>query len=84
MPDKERLIEQSWLSYRESVIPKDAGSVQLQECRRAFYAGAQGLFTIFMMVFDPRHDVTDGDLATMSSIEAELKRYVAKVKAGLA
>ncbi len=82
MPDKERLIEESWLSYREQVIPKDAPAMQVTECRRAFYAGARGLFSTIMNILEPGEEATDGDLATMSSIEAELNRYVAQVRAG--
>lgn len=33
-------IKDAWESYRDSVMPKDAGPVQLQECQRAFFAGA--------------------------------------------
>lgn len=33
-----------WESYRASLMPPDAGEVQVIECRRAFYAGAVHLF----------------------------------------
>lgn len=36
-------IEKEWMQYEALVIPKDAGSIQRQETRRAFYAGAQAL-----------------------------------------
>jgi hypothetical protein len=32
-------INERWNDYRERVIPKDAGEIQLKETRRAFYAG---------------------------------------------
>jgi hypothetical protein len=38
-PKVERLAE-SWESFERAVIPADAGPVQRQEMRRAFYAGA--------------------------------------------
>jgi len=82
--DKERLIEEAWLSYREAVIPKDAGSTQLIESRRAFYAGAHGLFTAIMMILEPGSEATDADLRTMTSIDGELRRFNSQVKAGLA
>lgn len=28
-----------WESYAREVVPKDAGPIQRQECRRAFFAG---------------------------------------------
>jgi hypothetical protein len=82
--DKELLIEKCWLSYREAVIPSNAPSVQLIESRRAFYAGAQGLLQTVMGILDPGSEATEADLQTMSLIEAELKRFAAKVKVGLA
>jgi transcriptional regulator NrdR family protein len=35
------VIQAGWESYLEEVIPKDAGPVQREECRRAFFAGAK-------------------------------------------
>lgn len=83
-PDKERLIETPWLAYREQVIPQNAGTAQLTECRRAFYAGAHALLTTIMNILEPGADATEGDLRTMDSIAAELKRFNAQVKAGIA
>jgi hypothetical protein len=40
-----RLLEQ-WNSYSQAVMPRDASAVQIQECRRAFYAGAQALMGV--------------------------------------
>ena len=84
MPDRELLIEQAWLSYSDNVIPKGAPAVQLQETRRAFYAGAQALFQTLLNILDPGTEETERDLETMNFIDAELKRFVAKVKVGLA
>jgi hypothetical protein len=36
-------IQEEFDSYRKAVIPADAPLVQVVECRRAFYAGAQAL-----------------------------------------
>jgi len=33
-------INDAWESYRDGVLPKDAPQVQVDECRKAFYAGA--------------------------------------------
>lgn len=35
-----KTIAQLWDSYEQEVIPAGAGETQVQECRRAFYAGA--------------------------------------------
>lgn len=37
------VLIQVWDSYQSQVIPKSAGKVQIDECRRAFFAGAQAL-----------------------------------------
>jgi hypothetical protein len=83
MPDKELLIETGWLLYREQVIPAEAGAIQLTECRRAFYAGALSLFTTIMNILEPGADATEGDLTTLTLIQAELKRFNAQVLAGV-
>jgi hypothetical protein len=41
-------LEPEWLSYRRQVVPRDAGGVQVEECRRAFYAGAAALYAVVM------------------------------------
>lgn len=33
-------IQEGWIGYSKGVIPKDASAVQIEETRRAFYAGA--------------------------------------------
>jgi len=35
-----------WDTYAARVLPKDAGPIQVQEIRRAFYAGAWGMFNL--------------------------------------
>lgn len=35
-----RTIEDGWIEYYRVVIPKNAGQVQKEETKRAFYAGA--------------------------------------------
>ena len=32
-------IREAWESYRAQVMPVNAGRIQIQECRSAFYAG---------------------------------------------
>lgn len=77
-------IGQLWLGYREQVLPKNAGSVQLMETRRAFYAGAHALFTELMVMFDPNSEPTSEDVRRLSLVETELKRFNDRVKQGLA
>lgn len=44
-------VAKAWASYREQVVPAAAGSTQVQECQRAFYAGAQAM--LFLIVHEP-------------------------------
>lgn len=39
-------VKQQWDSFFEQVIPPTAGAAQLQETRRAFYAGAWAMFCL--------------------------------------
>ena len=40
----DQLIRKLWASYERDILtPAGAPPIQVQECRRAFYAGARGL-----------------------------------------
>ncbi len=81
MPDKK--IEALWSSYR-AILPKDAGTTQIIETRRAFYAGAQGLFHAILNSLEPGQDATDGDLKYMDDIQRELSDFAMLIKDGVA
>jgi hypothetical protein len=49
-------IAEEWEGYREAVIPKNAGEVQIMETRRAFYAGALALSTLIAGFSDKESD----------------------------
>ena len=36
----ERTLKEAWERYRHKIIPEKVGVIQIQESRRAFYAGA--------------------------------------------
>jgi hypothetical protein len=78
----QKIIEAAWISYAERVIPATAPPVQYQECRRAFYAGAGGLFAGIMTVLDPGAEPTEADCARMESIQNELDGYLADLLRG--
>lgn len=65
-------IAQAWESYRRDVVPATASAVQVQECRRAFYAGAQGLLTALLTALDPATEPTERDLRLMDDVHTEL------------
>jgi hypothetical protein len=80
---KKTLIREAWLSYRDQVIPRNAGSTQLMESRRAFYAGANALLTSIMGALDPESEPTEADFSVMQDIQSELDEFVKQVKAGI-
>jgi hypothetical protein len=83
MPNEER-IKFQWDSYRIFVLPNDAPAVQIQECKRAFFAGAEGLMRVVMSALDPTLEPTANDLKAMEEIQRELSNFAEAVKAGKA
>jgi hypothetical protein len=73
--DDGRLIEAGWTGYRVLVLPADASAVQIDECRMAFMAGSQHLFSSLMNILDPGEAETQGDIHKMELIERELRVF---------
>lgn len=68
------LLASQWDLFRTTVIPHDASPVQLQEMRRAFYAGCASLFDIQMQMTAPGKTEEDG-MDVMSRIQEELMQF---------
>lgn len=78
LTDDGKLIEAGWMTYRYLVMQAAAPQIQIDECRMAFFAGAQHLFgSILALVSEGGRDATPKDLERMSQIDAELKAFVA-------
>jgi hypothetical protein len=78
-----KLIGDQWRSYAEQIVPADAPKVQMQETRRAFYAGAQALFGVCFEIGGD--DVSEDEgLRSLESVREELNRFVDAVKHGRA
>jgi hypothetical protein len=75
-------IRREWESFERDVVPKDAPLVQRQEMRRAFYAGARGLFRIQLDEFAAMSDAEAE--RGMQAIEEELRQFLRDVKEGRA
>lgn len=73
------MIAEAWASYRERVVPVEAGEVQVEECRRAFYAGASAAFYGIMAAASPGPELTAADDAMAEKIDAELRAFAARV-----
>lgn len=78
LADQGKLIEAGWVGYRLMVLSPTAPPVQLDECRMAFMAGAQHLFSSIMNILDPGLEETEADLHKMDLIDKELKAFLAE------
>ena len=70
-----KYIEIGWQSYRKLVVPDDAGEVQVNESRQAFYAGAAVLFEGIIGGLDGGSEATDADIQRMDDIQAEITAF---------
>ena len=76
-----RLVEAGWLGFRAKVIPPNAGTVQIEECRRCFFSGCAHLFYSLLTVMGPGSDEpSEDDMAKMALIDDELRRFIQGVK----
>jgi hypothetical protein len=78
-------IANEWQNFERVLLdPARAGRMQRQEMRRAFYAGAQSLFTLITLAVSPGDEITQADLTLMEDIDQELKQFGRDVQAGKA
>lgn len=47
-----RTIQKHWEGYKNLVLPPHASDIQIEECRRAFYAGAISCLNVMDSVGD--------------------------------
>lgn len=67
------LIEKGWRSYRDQVVPNGAPPVQLQETRRAFFAGAKALLSVLTNDVTPLSD--DAGVQVLEAIDKEFNEF---------
>lgn len=77
-PPKGRITD-AWASYMERVMTENPAEYQVQECRRAFYAGAEAAMSASMKIAGLPEDKAENALVEM---EGELLHFVEQVKAG--
>jgi hypothetical protein len=76
----QRRVGEAWERYRRECIPNVAGAVQIEESRRAFYAGAAMLFDALTSgIPADGKEPTDEDMAVVESICAEFDEYLASL-----
>lgn len=75
LTDAGKIIEGGWAGFRLAVLPENASQIQVDEMRKAFFAGAQHLFSSIMCILDPGSEPTDRDLRRMDQIHQELEAF---------
>jgi hypothetical protein len=72
-------VAQAFDSYRKNVIPQDAPPVQVEECRRAFYAGSYTmLMNVSANIGDDSTSEEDG-IVQLEALKAECEAFAASV-----
>ncbi len=75
LTDQGKLIEAGWVGLRIAAMDPNAPAIQLQEMRKAFFAGAQHLFASIMTIMEEGSEPTEADLNRMSLISDELESF---------
>lgn len=81
LSDEGRLIEAGWMLLRFMSLPPEAPAIQIQEMRKAFFAGAQHLFGSIMSILEPGTEPTEKDMQRITLINRELETFVKQMKA---
>jgi len=75
-------VAQAWDDYHEIVIPQNAGPLQVRECKRAFYAGAESLMVTISHGLSEALEVRQEDVEHLVALQAELMAFARDVGEG--
>ena len=81
LTDRGKIIEGGWLGFRLAVVPENAPAIQVDEMRKAFWAGSLHLFSSIMSILDPGAEPTEKDLQRMDLIHRELMEFEGQLRA---
>ena len=81
LSDRGQIIEGGWRCYELLSGLKNAPEIQRNECRKAFFLGAQHLFGSVLGMLDPGMEPTDLDLERMKKLNAELRAFLKSLAA---
>ena len=70
-------VAESWATYQAKVLPPKAGPIQIEETRRAFYAGVY--FCLVNLAYNIGDDSTDEEqgVVELEKLKAECEAYAA-------
>jgi hypothetical protein len=80
LTEQGKLIEAGWIGLRLAILPDSVPGVQLDEMRKAFFAGAAHLFASINTILDPGEEPTEADLTRMDNIHRELQAFEASLR----
>lgn len=72
-------IELLWLSYERDVIPREAGSIQRIESKRAFFAGAASILGDLAEAISGEDTAIKEDEKIMLEVQQELENFIKTV-----
>jgi hypothetical protein len=75
-----KLIEAGFVGYRKFVMSPDAPQIQIDECRFAFFAGAQHLFASINSIMGSNQEPTENDMRRMDQMHAELQKFAKELE----
>ncbi len=73
-----------WDDYANKILPEEASAVQVQETRRAFYAGGVSLLKTMVTILDEDAEPTEEDLRAMDDLNEEFHAFARELAAGRA
>lgn len=78
-------IASLWEDYKQGVVPANASAIQVQECRRAFYAGVHSILKAMAENRNRKGGFRhDPDTVFAASVDAELQAFLNDVISGRA
>jgi hypothetical protein len=67
-----------WTDYLQQIIPANAPPIQIEECRRAFYAGGLAVYALMMQAVEPAdHRECDQNLEALHTELLAISRDLA-------
>ena len=81
LSDRGQIVEGGWRGYELLTGLKNTTEVQRNECRKAWFFGAQHLFSSVIGILSPDADPTEMDLERMNKLNSELRRFLDEFKA---
>lgn len=79
LSDRGQILEGGWRAYEWLSGLDKTSDVQRRECRKAFFLGAQHLYSCVLGMLDPGAEPTDLDLERMGKLDAELRKFLKEI-----